>query len=221
MTTQTKKYFAFDLDDTLVDGREFCGETIARVITHFEPDADFYKIIKLHEDMHGRSILDLYENILKEIGLYEKNKSQLNRFLDMDRKIQMEDIHKLKIFDGVIDILKFLKSQDKMVYMVTNRIGSLLKLALKHNEIEEYFDEIISCVDQGHKKPDPTCILNLIEKNNARKDEFIYFGDSIVDTELARNAGIEHIVFDQYLNDKNIFKKLINMFLEEKINGFK
>ena len=89
------------------------------------------------------------------------------------------------------------------------------------NDIEQYFDEIISCVDQGHKKPDPTCILDLIEKTGAKKEEFIYFGDSIVDTELARNAGIEHIVFDQYLNDKNIFKKLVNMFLEEKINGFK
>ena len=43
--TGLKKYFVFDLDDTLVDGRQFCGETIARVITHFEPSADFYQIV--------------------------------------------------------------------------------------------------------------------------------------------------------------------------------
>jgi hypothetical protein len=70
--TPFKNYFAFDLDDTLVDGREFCGETIARVITHFEPSADFYKIVKIHEEIHGLSIRDLYEKTLLELGLHSK-----------------------------------------------------------------------------------------------------------------------------------------------------
>ncbi len=219
--TPFKNYFAFDLDDTLVDGREFCGETIARVITHFESEADFYKIVKIHEEIHGLSIRDLYEKTLLELGLHSKLSDKIDDMLVMDKQIQAEDISKLKIFDGVIDILKFLKSKDKKVFMITNRIESLLRLSLKYNDIEQYFDEVISCVDMGHKKPDPKCLLDLVEKYGATKEEFIYFGDSIVDKELSINAGVEYMIFDQYLNDKNIFKKLINMFLEEKINGFK
>lgn len=219
--TSFKNYFVFDLDDTLVDGRQFCGETIARVITHFQPNADFYKIVKLHEESHGLTIADLYENILRDIGLHAKLSSKIDEMLAMDKQIQTEDIDKLKIFDGVIEIFDFLKSQNKKVYMCTNRMESLLRLALKHNDIEKYFDKVVSCVDRGFKKPDPTCLLELIEDAKAEKDEFIYFGDSIVDSDFARNAGIEYMIFDQYLNDKNIFKKLINMFLEEKINGFK
>lgn len=141
--------------------------------------------------------------------------------LAMDKQIQTEDIEKLKIFDGVVDIFEFLKSQGKKVYMCTNRMESLLRLAMKHNDIEKYFDKVISCVDMGFKKPDPKCLLDLIEESGAKKEEFIYFGDSVVDSNFAKNAGIEYLIFDQYLNDKNIFKKLINMFLEEKINGFK
>lgn len=217
--TQTKRYFVFDLDDTLVDGRQFCGETIARVITHFEPSADFYKIVKLHEDMHGLVITDLYDNILRDIGLHSKLSPKLSEMLEMDRKIQTEDIQKLRIFDGVIDIFEFLKSHDKEIYMCTNRIESLLRLALKHNDIEKYFGKVVSCVDKGFKKPDPKCLLDIINETGADKSEFIYFGDSPVDSEFAKSAGIEHIIFDQYLNDKNIFKKLVNMFLEEKING--
>ncbi len=220
-STSFKNYFVFDLDDTLVDGRQFCGETIARVITHFEPEADFYRIVKLHEESHGLVIIDLYENILRDLGLHSKLSSKIDEMLAMDKQIQTEDIDKLKIFDGVIEIFEFLKSQNKKIYMCTNRMESLLRLALKHNDIEKYFDKVISCVDRGFKKPDPTCLLELIDEAKAEKEEFIYFGDSIVDSDFARNAGIEYMIFDQYLNDKNIFKKLINMFLEEKINGFK
>lgn len=219
--TTLKKYFVFDLDDTLVDGRQFCGETIARVITHFEPEANFYKVVKLHEEMHGLVITDLYDNILRELGLHGKLSGKIPEMLKMDKEIQTEDIEKLKIFDGVIDIFEFLKSQGKKIYMCTNRMESLLRLALKHNDIEKYFDKVVSCVDSGFKKPDPKCLLDLINEAKAEKEEFIYFGDSVVDSEFAQNAGIEHIIFDQYLNDKNIFKKLVNMFLEEKINGFK
>ncbi len=219
--TSFKNYFVFDLDDTLVDGRHFCGETIARVITHFDPKADFYKIVKLHEEKHGLVITDLYNEILRDLGLHSKLSTKIDEMLTMDKQIQTEDIEKLKIFDGVIDIFEFLKAHDKKVYMCTNRMESLLRLAMKHNDIEKYFDKIVSCVDRGFKKPDPTCLTELINESGAEKQEFIYFGDSIVDSDFARNAGIEYLIFDQYLNDKNIFKKLINMFLEEKINGFK
>jgi HAD superfamily hydrolase (TIGR01509 family) len=217
--TKPKKYFVFDLDDTLVDGRQFCGETIARVITHFEPSADFYQIVKMHEELHGLAITDLYDQILKDQKLNGKLAGKMGEILAMDKKIQTEDMEKLKIFDGVIDILEFLKSHNKEIIMCTNRMESLLRLALKYNGIEKYFTKVISCIDKGHKKPDPTCLSEIIDETGANKEEFIYFGDSLVDSQFAQNAGIEHIIFDQYLNDKNIFKKLVNMFLEEKING--
>jgi HAD superfamily hydrolase (TIGR01509 family) len=217
--TGLKKYFVFDLDDTLVDGRQFCGETIARVITHFEPSADFYQIVKMHEELHGLAITDLYDQITRQTGLHGKLVNKMDDMLAMDKQIQADDISQLKIFDGVIDILEFLKNHDKQIIMCTNRIGSLLDLALEHNDIKRYFNKVVSCIDEGYKKPDPTCLNKVISETKADKDEFIYFGDSPVDSEFAKNAGIEHIIFDQYLNDKNIFKKLVNMFLEEKING--
>jgi HAD superfamily hydrolase (TIGR01509 family) len=220
MTTRFKKYFVFDLDDTLVDGRQFCGETIARVITRFDPGADFKKIIKLHEELHGLAVTDLYAAILKEIGLERKLGGRFEEMLNLDKQIQTKDISRLKIFDGVPEILQFLKSQKKEIYMCTNRMKSLLDLALEYNGIRKYFTKVVSCLDAGFKKPNPACLERLVNESEANKQDFIYFGDSVVDSQFAQNAGIEHIIFDQYLNDKNIFKKLINMFLEEKLNGF-
>jgi FMN phosphatase YigB (HAD superfamily) len=73
---------------------------------------------------------------------------------------------------------------------------------------------VISCIDKGTKKPDPTCLLELIKQSGEKKEAFIYFGDSEIDYMFAKNAGIEYIIFDQYLNGKNLFKNLIALFLE-------
>lgn len=218
--TKFKNYFVFDLDDTLVDGRQFCGETIAEVITSMDKKTDYKRIVEIHEEIRGLAIPELYDHILRKIGK-ENLLPKLPEMLELDRKFQTEGIDRLKMFEGVVDILQFMKDRNKKIYMCTNRYRSLLEMVLKYNGILDYFDKIVSCIDEGHKKPDPTTLLNLINSSGADKSQFIYFGDSEVDSQFAKNAGIEHIIFDQYLNDKNLFKKLVNMFLEEQINGEK
>ena len=98
--------------------------------------------------------------------------------------------------------------------MCTNRKSDSLKRILEHNNLIYYFDNVISCIDSGHKKPDSKCLLDLFERVGESKEKFIYFGDSEIDYLFVKNAGIEHIIFDQYLNGKNLFKKLIDLFIE-------
>jgi HAD superfamily hydrolase (TIGR01662 family) len=210
-----KKAFVFDLDDTLIDGRQFCGETIARVITGVDPSIDFDYVCELHDSVKGMTIVDLYKYILKKVGL----KADIKELLRQDNIIQRENIDKMLIFDGVIDILEFLKKNGKKLYICTNRTKDLMEKVLEENNITDYFDEVISCVDAGFKKPNPYCLVNLMEESHLNTEDFIYFGDSEVDSQFAQNAGIEHIIFDQYLNKKNLFKKLLNMFLENQFNG--
>jgi len=216
-----KKHFVFDLDDTLVDGRFFCGETLARSFAVFIPDIDKNLVITLHDQLHGTAVPELYTEIAKMMNLKLDMKKNLPKLLELDKQIQVSEIHRLKTFDGVTDILGFLKSNGKKIHMCTNRPMSSLIPALEYNDIKKFFKTTVSCLDEGHKKPDPKCLLDIIKNSGDRKEDFIYFGDSVVDCELSKNAGIEFIVFDQYLNEKNLFKKLINMFLEDKINNIK
>ncbi len=205
-----KQAFVFDLDDTLVDGRRFCGETIARAITSQVPSADFELICQLHDSIKGLAIEDLYYSILKQLNI----KADVKKLLAYDKVIQQESIYKLQLFDGVVEMLDFLKSSGKKLYICTNRTKQLLDSVLKANKIEHYFDEVISCVDAGYKKPNPYCLLDVIRRSGLPAEQFIYFGDSEVDSQFASNAGIEHIIFDQYMNNNNLFSKLVNMFLE-------
>lgn len=215
MNNLFKKHFVFDLDDTLVDGRTFCGECMARVITKYEPNIKFEDIVILHDQIRGGTIVDLYKTAVEKFKL----KTDIETLLYDDSAIQLNEFTKIKIFTGVIEILEFIKNQGNYIHICTNRKSESLIPILKENKIDKYFDDIISCIDVGHKKPESKCLDDIIEKYGGNKEEFIYFGDSEVDTHFAKNAGIEFIIFDQYMNDKTLFKKLINMFLEKKLNG--
>lgn len=214
-----KKHFVFDLDDTLVDGRLFCGETLARSLARLIPDVNKDLVITIHDNIRGAAVPDLYEEVARQMKLNIDLNKQLKTLLKYDAEIQINEIHRLKIFDGVIDIFEFLKSKGKTLHMCTNRPMSSLTPALKYNKITKYFDTIVSCLDEKHRKPDPKCLLDIIKASGDKKDDFIYFGDSEIDCQFARNSGVDFIIFDQYVNEKNLFKKLINMFLEEKINN--
>lgn len=213
-----KTSFVFDLDDTLVDGRRFCGETIARVITNLYPSVDFNLVCDIHDSIRGLGIEDLYNHILDKVDIRDPD-LDMKSMLKQDYLIQSQNIGKMKLFDGVVEILQFLKDNNKKLYICTNRSESLLKNVLEHNNLSQYFDEVISCIDAGYKKPNPYCLNDLIRRSKQPKENFIYFGDSETDAQFADNAGIDHIIFDQYLNNKNLFKKLIGMFLEVRING--
>ena len=217
-----KKYFVFDLDDTLVDARQFCGETIARVVTKYFPTYDYDFIIHLHEVYRGASIPVLYKTILKELKVNVRTiDKNMDKMLADDAEIQIAECDRINIFDGVIEILEFLKSKNKELHVCTNRPLKTLGKVLDKNGLKNYFETIVSCADEGFKKPDPKCYLDIINKLGGNKDDFIYFGDSEIDAAFAKNSGTDFIIFDQYLNDKNLFKKLINMFLEEKINNLR
>ncbi len=210
-----KTAFVFDLDDTLIDGRQFCGETIARVITSIDESVSFDLVVKMHESIRGMTIEDLYVYILDKLNL----KADISELLLKDRKIQEDNIDKMKIFDGVVEILEFLKNSNKRLFICTNRSKPLMKSILKANHIDKYFEEVISCVDAGYKKPNPYCLIDLINRSKINPKHLMYFGDSEIDSQFAKNANIDHIIFDQYLNDKTVFKKLVNMFLEKQLNG--
>ncbi|NTV79676.1 MAG: HAD family hydrolase [Clostridiales bacterium] len=203
----------------MVDGRRFCGETIARVITEKYPSADFEMICDIHDSIKGLAIEDLYLYITKKMGIKINPQKDMEYFLRRDFEIQRDNADKMVIFDGVVEILEFLKSSGKKVYICTNRKKELLLNMLDANNIAGYFDEVISCADVGYKKPNPYCLVDLAKRSGLDISEFIYFGDSEVDSQFAQNANIDHIIFDQYMNNKNLFKKLVNMFLERQING--
>ena len=205
----TKKVIVFDLDDTLVNGQVFCGEVMVRTISKYHKDVQRIDILAHDESIRGRTILDLYQSAKEKFGLTPS----VEELVATDSAIMLKDCFLIKPFEGVRETLATLKAKGKKLVICTNRKSESLSAILKHNDLLSYFDKVISCVDVGYEKPDPKCLNDLVKRFKLPKSAFLYFGDSEKDYVFAKNAGIECLILDQYLNKGRMFNNLNSTFL--------
>lgn len=96
-----------------------------------------------------------------------------------------------KPYDGVPEMLLELKKTGKKAAIVSNKADYVVK-ALS----ERYFGELIAAAAGENeaagirKKPAPDSVLSVLTLLNADKKRAVYIGDSDVDTETAKNAGL-------------------------------
>jgi phosphoglycolate phosphatase len=209
-----KKHFVFDFDDTLTNSYKNNQNLFVETFEPYYKDGIDKKAEEYLRDLHFKTRGKAMHEIFAEAIEYLK--------LDLDNlKLTAENeiLHQTKyegmtFFEGTDELLDILKSKGAKIYICTNRqYGSLQKI-LEKNKLTGYFDEVISCKDEGHEKPDPFCLTQLIEKVGADKSEFVYFGDSKVDYEFAEKAGIDFLIIDNYANKELLFKMLIEVFLK-------
>ena len=66
---------------------------------------------------------------------------------------------------------------------------------LQYHRLEEHFDLVISAIDVSRPKPDPESFRLILNHFGLKPEEAIYFGDSRVDEEFARNAGVPLVAY--------------------------
>ena len=119
----------------------------------------------------------------------------------------------MSILGGVEEFLQYLKDANRIISLCSNRDKNTLDLILANKNLTKYFDNIISCADAGHQKPDPYCLVKLIEKYpHVTNRETIYIGDSKTDETFANNAGMEYLIIDQYLNSNKFYSIILSIF---------
>lgn len=204
-----KKHIIFDVDDTLTNSYEFNQQLFVDTFTVHDPKADQNYLRELHYSSQGAAMHLQFETAVEHLKLNLDPQALVKENEDLHAK----NVDKLTIFEDVYQFFKQLKEVEKMISVCTNRqYGSLNKI-LERNHIRNFLDNVISCSDEGFEKPDPTSLLNIIEKSGISKDETLYFGDSKTDIEFASNAGIDYMVIDQYLNQKKFYKLILQMLI--------
>lgn len=92
------------------------------------------------------------------------------------------------LYSGVIDMLTTLKESGYRLAIVSNKLDSAVK------ELNErFFQEVISLAigtGEDAKKPNPFYVFEAIKELGSTVGDSIYVGDSDVDIETAKNAGI-------------------------------
>ena len=103
------------------------------------------------------------------------------------------------LFEGVKELLEFLKSKNCFLAIATNALQSSLSSILKKHQIIPYFDKILGVSLGIEPKPHPM-MLELL-KSEAPYKTSVFIGDSQKDKECAKNANLPYFHAKWYQKD--------------------
>ncbi len=102
-------------------------------------------------------------------------------------------LNKTRPYDGIKDAIDTIKEKGIQVAVCTNKVQASAIGILDYFFGENYFDAIIGQVDGVPTKPDPAMPRRALDALGCTAQEAVYFGDTSVDMQTAKNAGIEAV----------------------------
>lgn len=163
---------------SLPEGAEVdLGQVFADMYIHKDPS------VLYAEQIRGKS--DTWTD------LPEKSKQLIADTASAFRRYSME---KLRLFDGVTEMLNGLKAAGKKVYLLSNAQALFTRAELKITSLESYFDGILLSSDAGYKKPSKEFYALLSDRFGAVPEESLMVGnDDMADCHGASLAGMDSL----------------------------
>ncbi|MDX2218717.1 MAG: HAD-IA family hydrolase [Burkholderiales bacterium] len=174
----------FDWDGTLMDSTGLiahCIRTAAIELGLPEPDESAAKFVI------GLGLQDATAHLFPRLSDAERLEFAL-RF----RHHYVVRDHEAPLYDGVTDMLKALKRDDRFMAIATGKPRAGLDRALVHTGLKAYFD-FTRCADEGFPKPHPDMLERLMDFCAVDRERVLMIGDTTHDLLLAANAGVRAI----------------------------
>lgn len=182
------KLIIFDLDGTLIDSSKDITEAINYAIGIYSlPPLTTKDTIKLV----GEGISRLIEKLLSNTplnGTDEIKKTVMDRFLEYYSAHLLDNT---RDYPEVKQTLERLKDYRKAV--ISNKRETLSKRILEGLGLSGFFDIIIGSDSTPEKKPSPLPIQKVLTELGVRPEEAIIVGDSNLDIEAGRAAGLKTV----------------------------
>jgi phosphoglycolate phosphatase len=177
-----KKLILYDLDGTLVDTRR-------DIINGVRYALETLKGPKLTDDEIKDCVGTGLHALIKQVFRTEDEKladqgSKLYR--EHYKKHMLDHTH---LYAGAREFLEHFKDRKQAV--ITNKPNPFSTEILTALGVAHYFIAILAGDNGLPFKPDPAAIRHLMEATGATEEEVIFVGDSPIDVQAARNAGVE------------------------------
>lgn len=174
----------FDCDGVLFDSRQaninFYNHILARFNLPSMKDED---IAFVHMGTADESIRHIFRGTpyLEEAQKYRKEVDYTPFIADMIME------------PGLKELLGRLSPRYGLA-VATNRSNTIGYL-LESTGLKEFFDIVVSSLDVDNPKPHPESIYKILRFFDLRPDQAVYVGDSLIDYETARAAGLHFVSY--------------------------
>jgi phosphoglycolate phosphatase len=174
----------FDLDGTLIDSKKDLVMSVNAALAHMGMDALDDEVISSYV---GNGAPVLIERALGESFTPDTHARALQYFLEYYKD------HKLdytRFYPGVEDSLRRIHAAGIRMAILTNKpVGASIAI-IEGLGASALFEQIYGGNSFPDKKPHPVGIETLMAELGAPKEHTLMVGDSRVDIETARNAGV-------------------------------
>ena len=193
-----KKYKAiiFDLDGTLLDTLDDLTDAVNYALRQngfpSQTRDDVCSAL-------GNGIVPLFETFIPQGQTNIRFEDCLNDFRIIYPQISQNHT---RPFEGIPDLLSVLQDHGIFTAVVSNKFHTAAKDLVVH-----YFPTISCCMGEQEaagirRKPAPDMIFQILREHNIPADQCLYVGDSEVDIETAKNAGIDDVSVTWGLRDR-------------------
>ncbi|MBO5701366.1 MAG: HAD-IA family hydrolase [Clostridia bacterium] len=195
------KHLIYDFDGTLSDTYPCFTESILQTLKD-----------------HGLS--DTYESVYAKLKVsvgytvrcydFGKDSAEVRKHF---HKIHDELAPKIqKPYPEAEEILRYAMAQGHKNYLYTHS-GKIVKILLEQWGIADCFEDIIDSTMSFPTKPAPDALNYLCEKHGLDKKDCIMIGDSDIDTDCGRNAGMKGCLFDpeHYYDNADVDYRIENL----------
>ena len=181
MTTQLA---VFDLDGTLIDSRRDLADSANDMLAGYGAGPlDEQRIVS----MVGSGAPTLVKRVLTASATDAPLEEALARFLAAyDRRL----ISCTRPYQGIPDLLDELHSQDVAMALLTNKPLEQSATILEAFGLRRYFRWVVGGDGPWPRKPAPDGMRFLMQQAAAAPDTTVLIGDSTIDLQTARNAGV-------------------------------
>ena len=183
-----KKIVIFDLDGTLLNTLADLTESLNLTLRKYNfPE----KTIEQVRNFVGNGVEKLIERAIPK----GKNNSKYDECINLFKSVYSKNMYnKTAPYDGILPMLKTIKSQGLKVAVISNKFDHAVK-----ELCNKYFEKLVDFSAgeneaQGvKKKPAPDTVLKVLDNFSIDKPYAVYVGDSEVDIQTAINSEIDCI----------------------------
>ena len=181
-----KKAIVFDLDGTLLNTLDDLKDSTNFALQSCGfPERSYDEVRRFV----GNGIRKLIERAVPAGATPEKTQECYEAFCE-HYKHTMEN--KTAEYDGISDMLKALYEAGYKMAIVTNK-ADFAAQALCGDLFGKYIKTVVGSVDGRPNKPEPDGVYYALSQMGVAKDEAVFIGDSDVDMQTAKNAGMDAI----------------------------